>query len=79
MSTVTIELPAQLVEFAEAQVAAGRYTDVADYIRSMIRDRKQASDRLLAEIQKGLDSRDSDRSFRDIWQAGTERGRSRAA
>jgi putative addiction module CopG family antidote len=79
MSKVTIELPAQLVEFAEAQVAAGRYTDVADYIRSMIRDRKQASDRLVAEIQKGLDSGDSDRSFGDIWQAGMERGRSRAA
>lgn len=79
MADVKIDLPPRLLQFAQSQVEAGDYADVADYIRSIIREDKEARDRLVAEIQKGIDSPDGERSVEEIWQRGVEKAQSRAA
>ena len=54
MSTMNISLPAQMKAFAEAQTRDGRYANVSDYMRDLIR-RDQARQQAIAEIQAALD------------------------
>jgi antitoxin ParD1/3/4 len=54
MATMNISLPDQMKSFAEAQTRDGRYSNVSDYMRDLIRkdqERKQA----IAEIQALVD------------------------
>lgn len=37
MATMTISLPEPMKDFIDAQVAAGLYADVSDYIRDLVR------------------------------------------
>lgn len=54
MDIVKISLPKKLKEFADKQVADGKYADVSDYVRDVLR---KDQDRLaiIAEIQAALD------------------------
>ncbi len=59
MATMNISLPDQMKEWVEAQVATGRYANVSDYMRDILRrdqERAEALAELRAEIQKGIDS-----------------------
>ena len=54
MVTMHISLPEPMKDFVEAQARDGRYANVSDYVRDLIRrdqDRKQA----IAEIQALVD------------------------
>jgi antitoxin ParD1/3/4 len=54
MATINISLPEQMKAFAEAQTRDGRYSNVSDYMRDLIRkdqERRQA----IAEIQALVD------------------------
>jgi antitoxin ParD1/3/4 len=54
MATMNISLPDQMKAFAEAQTRDGRYSNVSDYMRDLIRkdqERRQA----IAEIQTLVD------------------------
>jgi antitoxin ParD1/3/4 len=57
-SSLWVELPEHLRDFAEDRVRRGDYADVAAYLRDLVqRDREaQAADRLRELIQQGLDS-----------------------
>lgn len=54
MATMNISLPAQMKAFVEAQTKDGRYANVSDYMRDLIRkdlERRQA----IAEVQALVD------------------------
>lgn len=53
MAVLSVTLPEKLREFAEQQVTSGRYSDVSDYVRDIVRrdlERRAA----VAEIQAAL-------------------------
>ena len=54
MATMNISLPEQMKAFAEAQTRDGRYSNVSDYMRDLIR-RDQERRQALAEIQALVD------------------------
>jgi antitoxin ParD1/3/4 len=54
MATVSVSLPKKLKEFAEQQVADGKYSDVSDYMRDVVR-KDQERRAAVAEIQAALD------------------------
>ena len=59
MSTMNISLPEQMKAFAEAQAKDGRYANVSDYMRDLIRkdqERRQAIAEIQALIDEGLAS-----------------------
>lgn len=56
MATMNISLPDEMKEWAESQTADGKYANVSDYIRDLIRrdiKRTEGIARLQAEIDKG--------------------------
>ena len=54
MATMNISLPDQMKAYAEAQTRDGRYSNVSDYMRDLIR-RDQARRQAIAEIQALVD------------------------
>lgn len=59
MATMNISLPEQMKAFAEAQTRDGRYSNVSDYMRDLIRrdqERRQAVAEIQALIDEGLAS-----------------------
>ena len=54
MVTMNISLPEQMKAYAEAQTRDGRYSNVSDYMRDLIR-RDQARREAIAEIQALVD------------------------
>jgi Arc/MetJ-type ribon-helix-helix transcriptional regulator len=79
MAEVKIDLPEHLVEHAQRRVDARGYLDLADYIRDLVRRDEAAEKRLVQELEKGLASGVSARSFDEIWAGGAEKAKSRAA
>ncbi len=56
---MNISLPEQMKAFAEAQAKDGRYANVSDYMRDLIRrdqDRRQALAEIQALVDEGLAS-----------------------
>jgi antitoxin ParD1/3/4 len=59
MATMNISLPDQMKAFAEAQTRDGRYSNVSDYMRDLIRrdqERRQAIAEIQALVDEGLAS-----------------------
>ena len=54
MATMNISLPDQMKAYAEAQTRDGRYSNVSDYMRDLIR-RDQERRQAIAEIQVLVD------------------------
>jgi antitoxin ParD1/3/4 len=46
MATMNVSLPAPMKDWVEAQVATGRYANVSDYIRDLIREAQERQDAL---------------------------------
>lgn len=56
METMNISLPEPLKAFVEAQIAAGRYSSVSEYVRELIREdeRRKAQEQLESLLLDGL-------------------------
>jgi antitoxin ParD1/3/4 len=68
---MNISLPDQMKEWVEAQVATGRYANVSDYVRDVLRreqEQEQAVADFLSLVDEGLDSGISDLTLDDIWR-----------
>ena len=69
MATMNISLPDQMKEWIEQQVAAGRYANVSDFMRDLIRE-DQARAASLDELRKMVEEADasgiSDLTVEDI-------------
>lgn len=76
MATMNVSLPDPMKDWVEAQAGTGRYANVSDYVRDLIR---RDQDRLakIAELQRlidqGLASGISTRSPDEIRQLGRDR------
>lgn len=68
MQTMNISLPEPLKEFVDAQIAAGRYSSVSEYIRELIREdeKRKAEERLEALLLEGLQSEESNLTHLDF-------------
>lgn len=72
MATMNVSLPDPMKEWVESRARTGRYSNASDYVRSLIRQDQDRSDRL-AELQRlvreGLESGLSDRPIREVLNA----------
>jgi antitoxin ParD1/3/4 len=76
MARKTIEFGETLDNYINLAVTQGGYTSEAEYLRYLVRkDEEKHRDflELREELQKGLDSGVSGRSFEEIWGAGKKR------
>ena len=69
MATMNVSLPDPMKDWVETQVRGGRYANVSDYVRDLIRRDKSAQDRknaLISALIEGEESGVSERTFEDI-------------
>ena len=66
MATHQIDLPEDLFHFAQSQVTNGRYVDVGDMVRDVLRDRQRAHDELDRLLLEGEASGLSGRTVEEI-------------
>jgi antitoxin ParD1/3/4 len=70
MQSMNISLPDSLKQFVDGQIAQGRYSDVSEYVRELIRaDEKRAAEKQLeAHLLEGL--RGEEEAFaREDWSS----------
>ena len=78
MATMNISVTDQMRAWVETQVGEGRYATASDCLRDLVRERMDREAKLAAlriEIQKGIDSGISEKS----WEEFAGELRSRAA
>jgi antitoxin ParD1/3/4 len=78
MATMNISLPEALKRWAETRAESGRYGNVSDYMRDLIRrdqEREVARVELQELIAQGLSSGISDRSMDDVLREARARAR----
>ena len=76
MSRLTISMPDQMNEWVEAQVSAGRYGNVSEYFRDLVRRDQERRDIAIGELRAMLERAEasgiSERSVNDVLQAARE-------
>ena len=82
MQTMNISLPEPLKAFVDAQIAAGRYSSVSEYVRELIRDdeKRKAEGQLEALLLEGLRGEKTEltrQAFNDIRREALARLKSR--
>ncbi|MCR9073595.1 MAG: type II toxin-antitoxin system ParD family antitoxin [Alphaproteobacteria bacterium] len=79
MSRLTISMPDQMNEWVEAQIAAGRYGNVSEYFRDLVRRDQERREAAVAELRTMLERAEargiSDRAFSDILEAARREAR----
>lgn len=71
MTSINISVPQQMRDWVEAQIAAGRYGNVSEYLRDLIRkDQTDAAQRRLEQLLlEGLESGDPTAISPEFWEA----------
>ncbi|MFN7025758.1 MAG: type II toxin-antitoxin system ParD family antitoxin [Pseudorhizobium sp.] len=76
MATMNVSLPDPMKDWVEAQAKTGRYSNVSDYVRDLIR-RDQARTDKISQMQRfvddGITSGVARRSRDELFAAATER------
>lgn len=79
MSRLTISMPDQMSEWVEAQIDAGRYGNVSEYFRDLVRRDQQARGRAIEELRDLLERAEasgrSERSLADVLEAARQEAR----
>lgn len=79
MSRLTISMPDQMNEWVEAQITAGRYGNISEYFRDLVRHDQERREAAVAELQTMLKRAEasgiSDRAFPDILEAARREAR----
>jgi antitoxin ParD1/3/4 len=82
MATMNVSLPSPMKEWVEAQVATGRYANVSDFVRDLIRDAQERQN-ALEEFDRLIESAEasgvSDATPDEIWDRAVERARAMGA
>ena len=76
MATMNVSLPDVMKVWVESQVQSGKYSNVSDYVRDLIRRDQEFNDKreLLAQaLIAGEKSGKSKRTLDEIWQSLTAR------
>ena len=69
MATMNISLPDGMRSFIEEQVATGQFANASDFIRDAVRDRMWSREALIAALEAGEASEDSDMAPRQAFDA----------
>lgn len=79
MSRLTISMPDQMSAWVEAQVNTGRYGNVSEYFRDLVRRDQERRETAVADLRTLLERAEtsgiSDLSFSDILQAARAEAR----
>lgn len=76
MATMNISLPDAMKEWVEQQVATGRYANVSDYMRDLVRrdeERTQAIARLQSIVDDAIASGVSEKTVDQIFEESRAR------
>ena len=71
MATMNISLPDSLKEWAEAQVATGKFANMSDFVRDLMRDAREQAEfeaSLLVEINRGLASPSHESTVDELFE-----------
>jgi len=73
MTNINVSLPEPMREWVEAQIKAGRYGNLSEYVRDLIRrdQKREAEERLEALLLEGLDSLDAGKGIEitpEFWE-----------
>ena len=77
MATMNISLPDQMKQWVEEQAANGRFANVSDYMRDLVRRDQEAVAQLQALIDEGVSSGVSDKSLDEIFAESRKRALAR--
>lgn len=76
MAKISISMSDAMEEFVATRVESGEYNNTSEYFRDLVRRDQEKRDAKL-QLRKMLDESEasgfSDRSFDEIWAAGTKR------
>jgi len=79
MSRLTISMPAQMSEWVDAQVSAGRYGTVSEYVRDLVRRDQERTDSAIEELRVLLDRAEAsgigERSLSEVLEAVRQEAR----
>ena len=79
MARLTISMPDQMNDWVEAQVSAGRYGNVSEYFRDLVRRDQERRDTAINELRVMLERAEasgvSKRSLSEILDAAREEAR----
>jgi len=76
MAQMNVSIPDKLKGWAESRVAEGRYSSTSDYVRDLVRRDQEAEEarrRLIAAIDEGLASPETDTTIDNIIARGRKR------
>ena len=67
MQTMNISLPDSLKQFADGQIAQGRYSSASEYVRELIRadEKRKTEEQLEAKLLEGLSGPESELTSAD--------------
>jgi len=72
MSTMNVSLPESMKKWAESQVKSGKYSNTSDYIRDLIRNDVEYTEKrmvLIKALEIGEASGISEKSVEDIYKS----------
>lgn len=79
MSRLTISMPDQMNEWVEAQISAGRYGNVSEYFRDLVRRDQERRENAIRELRTILDRAEqsgvSERSLSEVLEAARQDAR----
>lgn len=79
MSRLTISVPDQMNEWVEAQISAGRYGNVSEYFRDLVRRDQERKEAAINELRAMLDRAEasgiSDKTLPEVLEAARQEAR----
>lgn len=79
MSRLTISMPEQMSAWVEAQISTGRYGNVSEYLRDLVRRDQENREGAIAELRAMLDQAEasgiSHRTLPEVLEAARQEAR----
>lgn len=76
MSRLTISVPDQMNEWVESQISAGRYGNVSEYFRDLVRRDQERKESAINELRAMLDRAEasgiSDKTLPEVLEAARQ-------
>lgn len=81
MSRLTISMPEQMNEWVEAQISVGRYGNVSEYFRDLVRRDQESRESAIAELRSLIEQAEasgiSKRTLPEVLEAARQEARQR--
>ena len=81
MSRLTISMPEQMNAWVEAQISVGRYGNVSEYFRDLVRRDQESRESAIAELRSLIEQAEasgiSQRTLPEVLEAARQEARQR--